>query len=280
MKRGFLGEQTPLFPTMLAIQAEEDEAVYEEWDESVERATTTSASLDAAQDSGGSPKCRNHKGFIDQTRPERVHTPPHDSPILRVNTLRSDEGSMSLQELTALCITLSDRVLALETDLRQTKKVYGTAYTKLVMKGRMIEDIDQDTRITLVTPTKVSSQEDQPEDQLGVLSAAKVLADATKKKVNTYTRRRRAVSTGSEGVSNASRIFSTAEESVSIADESMPDSITDVVQEGLKDKGYKMEHFKGKSFYEVKEIFDKVYKQVTSFVSMESDMEKERTKKA
>nr|GEZ64160.1 hypothetical protein [Tanacetum cinerariifolium] len=28
--------------------------------------------------------------------------------------------------------------------------------------------------------------------------------------------------------------------------------------------GYKMEHFKGKSFYEVKEIFDKVYKQVTS----------------
>nr|GEZ58749.1 hypothetical protein [Tanacetum cinerariifolium] len=43
--------------------------------------------------------------------------------------------------------------------------------------------------------------------------------------------------------------------------------------------GYKMEHFKGKSFYEVNEIFDKVYKQVTSFVPMESDMEKERTKR-
>nr|GEY97824.1 hypothetical protein [Tanacetum cinerariifolium] len=43
---------------------------------------------------------------------------------------------------------------------------------------------------------------------------------------------------------------------------------------------YKMEHFKGKSFYEVKEIFDKVYKQVTSFVPMESYMEKERTKRA
>nr|GFD54496.1 hypothetical protein [Tanacetum cinerariifolium] len=67
---------------------------------------------------------------------------------------------------------------------------------------------------------KVSSKEDQPEDQLGVLSAAKVLADATKKKVNTYTRRRRAVSTGSEGVSTASRIFSTAEESVSTTGES------------------------------------------------------------
>ncbi|GKA45205.1 hypothetical protein Tco_0738001 [Tanacetum coccineum] len=62
--------------------------------------------------------------------------------------------------------------------------------------GRMIEDIDQDAGISLVTPTKVSSQEDQSEDQLGVLCAAKVLADAAKKNVNTYTRRRRAVSTG------------------------------------------------------------------------------------
>ncbi|GKA48114.1 putative ribonuclease H-like domain-containing protein, partial [Tanacetum coccineum] len=134
------------------------------------------------------------------------------------------------------------RVLALETDLRQTKKVYGTAYTKLIMKvkklektvktsqarrrakivvsdddmasedsskqGRMIEEIDQDVGVTLVTPTKVSSQEDQPEDQLGVLSAAKVLADAAR--VHTYSRRRRAVSTGSGGVSTASRIVSTA----------------------------------------------------------------------
>ncbi|GKG20936.1 hypothetical protein Tco_0380737, partial [Tanacetum coccineum] len=58
--------------------------------------------------------------------------------------------------------------------------------------GRMIEEIDQDAGVTLVTPTH--SQEDQPEDQLGVFSAAKVLADAAKN-VHTYTRRRRAVST-------------------------------------------------------------------------------------
>ncbi|GJX01609.1 hypothetical protein Tco_0185522 [Tanacetum coccineum] len=79
-------------------------------------------------------------------------------------------------------------VLALEIDLRQTKKVYGAAYTKLIMKvkklektiktnqarrrakivvfddeedsedsskqGMMIEEIDQDAGITLVTPTK------------------------------------------------------------------------------------------------------------------------------
>nr|GEV78098.1 hypothetical protein [Tanacetum cinerariifolium] len=62
------------------------------------------------------------RGSITQIRSERVPTPPYNSPLLSVNTLGSDESSMSLQELMALCTTLSYRVLALETDLRQTKK--------------------------------------------------------------------------------------------------------------------------------------------------------------
>ncbi|GKF05471.1 hypothetical protein Tco_0036139, partial [Tanacetum coccineum] len=90
------------------------------------------------------------------------------------------------------------------------------------------EEIDQDTGVTLVTPTH--SQEDQPEEQLGVFSAAKVLTDAAKN-VNIYTRRRRAVSTGSGGVSTASRLFSNVEESVSTASASMPVSTAGMVQE-------------------------------------------------
>nr|GEW11488.1 hypothetical protein [Tanacetum cinerariifolium] len=38
----------------------------------------------------------------------------------------------------------SDRVLALEEDLKQTKKVYGAAYTKLIMKGRYEQDMEFD----------------------------------------------------------------------------------------------------------------------------------------
>ncbi|GKD14525.1 hypothetical protein Tco_1198932, partial [Tanacetum coccineum] len=68
-------------------------------------------------------------------------------------------------------------------------------------QGRMIEDIDQDADIILVTPTKASTYEDQPEEQLGVLSAAKVLADAAR--VQTYSRRRKTVSTANERVSTA-----------------------------------------------------------------------------
>ncbi|GJV83413.1 putative ribonuclease H-like domain-containing protein [Tanacetum coccineum] len=95
-------------------------------------------------------------------------------------------------------------------------------------QGRMIEEIDQDAGVTLVTPTKVSSQEDQPKDQLGVLSAAKVLVDAAR--VHTYSKRRRAVSTGSGRVSTASRI---ANITPSDANRHGNDSILrDVVPEG------------------------------------------------
>ncbi|GJX72826.1 hypothetical protein Tco_0311421 [Tanacetum coccineum] len=116
------------------------EAVYEEWDDIVERATTTTASLDADGE-GCSPGC---------------------------------------------------------------KKAIGGSTTQTRLR----------VGVTLITPTQ---GEDQPEDQLGVLSTAKILADAAKTNVYTYTRRRRAVSTSSGGISTASRLFSTAEESVSTA---------------------------------------------------------------
>ncbi|GJU36714.1 hypothetical protein Tco_1185068 [Tanacetum coccineum] len=229
-----------------------DEVVYGEWDDRVERAITTAANLDAEHAS------------CNLNRTQSMAMPnSYDSPLPRVNTLGSDEGSMTLQELTVLCTTLSKKVESLEGDLKQTKKVYGDAYTKLIKKvkklektaksnqarrrakivvsddeedledsskqGRMIEEIDQDVGVTLVTLTQ--SQKDQPKDQLGVFSAAKVLADAAKENVHTYTRRRRAVSTGSGGISTASSLFSTAKESVSTAGVSMPVSTTGMVQE-------------------------------------------------
>nr|GEZ24166.1 putative reverse transcriptase, RNA-dependent DNA polymerase [Tanacetum cinerariifolium] len=131
--------------------------------------------------------------------PSRVPTTPYDSPLPGGHTPGSDEGSLTLNELTVL--------------------------------WRMIEDIDQGTGVILVTLTKVSSQEDQPEDQLRVLSAAKILADATR--IHTYSRRRRAVSSGSGRVSTASRIISAAEETVSTAGVSMTVSTAGMVQEVL-----------------------------------------------
>ncbi|GJT66025.1 hypothetical protein Tco_1017505 [Tanacetum coccineum] len=159
--RGFSGEQTPLFPSMLAIQAEEgegsrhpsepqpppsttqpiheepilnvtsepilnvpDEAIYEEWNGRVERATTTAASLDAAQASGGSPRCQEATG-----------------------------GSFA-----------QTRVLALETDLRQTKKVYGAAYTKLIMKVKKLEKTVKSNQARRRAKIVVSDDEEDLEE--------------------------------------------------------------------------------------------------------------------
>ncbi|GJW84322.1 hypothetical protein Tco_0157467 [Tanacetum coccineum] len=196
-------------------------------------AATTVTSLDAGQGSSNINK---------------TPSMPHDSSLLRGHTLRSDEGRMQHHELMDLVTKLSDRCEALETDLRQTKKVYGDYFTRLIKKvkkleqtvktsqarrrsrvvisddeeedledsskqGRMIEEIDQDAGVTLVTPTH--SQEYQPEDQLGVFSAAKLVL----------------------AVSTASILFSTVEESVSTTGASMPVSTAGTVQEVNKDKG-------------------------------------------
>ncbi|GKA14024.1 hypothetical protein Tco_0693670 [Tanacetum coccineum] len=209
MKRGFSGEHTPLFPSMLAIQAEEgegsghpsepqpspftaqpiheelipnvtsepipnvaDETVYEERDDRVERATTTVARLDAAQ--------------------------------------------------------ASDRVLALETDLRQTNKVYGAAYTKLIMKVKTLEKTVKSNQARRRAKIVISDDEEDLEDSS---KQGRMISE-----IYQMQRRRRAVSTGSGGVSTASRLFSTAEELVSTAGASMPVSTADTVQEVNKDK--------------------------------------------
>nr|GFC68150.1 hypothetical protein [Tanacetum cinerariifolium] len=60
--KDFSGNITPLFPTMMTSVPTEhvaDEAVNEEMDESLERATTTATSLDAEQDMGNISKTQS-----------------------------------------------------------------------------------------------------------------------------------------------------------------------------------------------------------------------------
>ncbi|GKE33372.1 hypothetical protein Tco_1452694 [Tanacetum coccineum] len=126
---------------MLAIQAEEDEGLghlsepqlppsiaqptYEEpipnvVSSSHQKTQTLRQALNQVTElpqTSGSPRCQEAiGGSIAQTRSERVPTSPRDSPLLRVHTLGSDKGSMTLQELTVLCTTLSKKVESLEVD--------------------------------------------------------------------------------------------------------------------------------------------------------------------
>ncbi|GKD54990.1 hypothetical protein Tco_1288377 [Tanacetum coccineum] len=158
-------------------------------DTQVARATTTAASLDAAQASGnisktqstamsndpishkiGSgdrPRCQEAmRGVIAQTRSERAskhsydsplpggNTPgsdeerleqddlmdfvpptPYDSPLSGGYTPGSDEGRPNINELTAICTNLSNRVLALE----QSKTAQDLVIQKLKRKVKRLE---------------------------------------------------------------------------------------------------------------------------------------------
>ncbi|GJZ53058.1 putative ribonuclease H-like domain-containing protein, partial [Tanacetum coccineum] len=165
--RQALQKDTQLPQTSVPIPNVADEAVFKERDDRVVRATTTAASLDAAQASGDRPKCQEAMGgAITQTRSERtskhsydsplpgVNTPgsdeerneqqdltdfipptPHDSPLSGGHTPRSDEGRPNINELMAICTNLSNRVLALE----ESKTAQDLVTNKLQKKVKRLE---------------------------------------------------------------------------------------------------------------------------------------------
>ncbi|GJS49959.1 hypothetical protein Tco_0600080 [Tanacetum coccineum] len=101
--------------------------------------------------------------------------------------------------------------------------------------------------------------------------------DAAKKNVNTYTRRRRALSTGSEGVSTARRIFSTAEESVSTVGASMPVSTAGMVQQvniiiPSSSETTKTTKDKGKAIMQESEQPKKIKKRVQIQMSLDEEL--------
>ncbi|GJY34169.1 hypothetical protein Tco_0418638 [Tanacetum coccineum] len=94
----------------------------------------------------------------------KTHTRPHDSPLLRVHTLGSDEGSMQQNELTDLVTKLTDKVKVLDNDLEQIKKVYSSALTKLILRVKRLErkfKTNKDRRRARIV---ISEDEDAKED--------------------------------------------------------------------------------------------------------------------
>nr|GEV08414.1 hypothetical protein [Tanacetum cinerariifolium] len=112
-------------------------------------ATTTITCLEVVQGSGN----------IDKTL-----TMHHDSPLLTVNTLGSDEGSMTQQELMVFWITLSKKVESLEIDLKQTKQIYGVSYTKLIKKVKKLEKTAKSNQARRRARIIVSDDENDLED--------------------------------------------------------------------------------------------------------------------
>ncbi|GJT23232.1 hypothetical protein Tco_0893169 [Tanacetum coccineum] len=107
------------------------EAVYEEIDDSLERAATT-----ATADSGSGPRRQETIGdTIAQTGFENVSKTSNDSLLAGVNTPRSNEDSLKLKELMELCTNLQNRVI----DMEKTKTSQAQEIIRLKRRVKRLE---------------------------------------------------------------------------------------------------------------------------------------------
>ncbi|GKE10778.1 hypothetical protein Tco_1414329 [Tanacetum coccineum] len=158
--KGYSGVVTPLFDTMLVQPQGEAPST------SPSR-ITSSPSLSSHHTTSSTPTTPPSIQITHEA--EETATMPHDSPLPGGHTPGSDEGRLKHDELMELVTKLSDRVVAVEEDLKQTKKTYNTALTKLVLKVKKLEkqeDIEMqdknsaDTEVLLEEATPAELIED------------------------------------------------------------------------------------------------------------------------
>ncbi|GJT59249.1 hypothetical protein Tco_1002782 [Tanacetum coccineum] len=235
---------------------------------------------------------------------------PYDSPLSGGHTPRSDEGNKKLNEFTELCTKLSDKVTSLKDDLRQTKKIYGKALTKLVKKVKHLEAKLKST--TERRKARMTDDDLQRRSIIEEINLAKILADASREKVKTYTRRR---STDSSRDSTTGGLFSTTEEvqgkeeistdeklderketdniDWNIVAEQVQERQSDTIKryQTLKKKpvsvtqarknmmiylknmaGYRMGYFKGMSYDEIRPIFEEEYNKIQTLFKKDTKL--------
>nr|GEV94530.1 hypothetical protein [Tanacetum cinerariifolium] len=107
-----------------------DEAVYKKLRDSLVRASTTSSSLEAEQDSGNINRTQS-KETPNESSSQR--TSSGGGP--KVDTLRSDEGRMKLNELMELCTNLQTILI----DLEKTKTTQVDVIDSLKMRVKKLE---------------------------------------------------------------------------------------------------------------------------------------------
>ncbi|GJX42009.1 ribonuclease H-like domain-containing protein [Tanacetum coccineum] len=129
--KGYSGQEVALFPTMLIVP---------EPSTSPSRITSSpSHSPEPSPSPTPSPSPEPSPTPDHTTAANTIFLHPHDSPLHVVHSHGSDEGSLKLNELTDLVTKLSDRIGALEDDLKNTKNTYSSAYTKLILRVKKLE---------------------------------------------------------------------------------------------------------------------------------------------
>ncbi|GKB13910.1 hypothetical protein Tco_0847833 [Tanacetum coccineum] len=191
-----------------------DEVVYEEMDDSLERAATTATSLDAEQDRGVGPALRKPWEVTIASNLGLIKLSNDPMLAKRLTTLRSG-GLAGYQRFTSL--------EGMVKRTREEWRVKNSWLKRFITKKRKINDIDKDAEITLVDETQGRYSDDLM-FYTGVLDDEKVFAGqdmgekeikVAKKEVSTAA----PVTTTDEVVTTASVEISTANLTETIADD-------------------------------------------------------------
>ncbi|GJV97803.1 uncharacterized mitochondrial protein-like protein [Tanacetum coccineum] len=135
VSRQALQEDTQLPQTSVPIPNVADEAVFKEWDDRLVRATTTVASLDAAQASRNITKTQSIAMSNDSLSQEIGSGDRPKCQEAMGEVPRNDEGRPDLHELMDICTTMFDRVL----DLEKEKDAQVVEILKLKNKIKKLE---------------------------------------------------------------------------------------------------------------------------------------------
>ncbi|GKC45823.1 hypothetical protein Tco_1063545 [Tanacetum coccineum] len=130
VSRGYNRVEVPLFPTIINPSLPS----------SLPLRITSSPSLStepsSPQHSPSTSQPQHNQTTHDTEEPAPT---PHESPLHSVHSLGRDEGSLSLNELTIFCTSLSKKIEGLESKLKQTKQTYIVALTKLIKRVKKLE---------------------------------------------------------------------------------------------------------------------------------------------
>ncbi|GJS21697.1 hypothetical protein Tco_0450329 [Tanacetum coccineum] len=198
-----------------------------------------------------------------------------------VHTLGSDEGSLQQNELMDLVTKFTDRVEVLENDMQQTKKVYSSALTKLILRVKNTAKGFTTASVPVTTASatpEVStdaanlvyirrSVEKRKDKGKAIMKEDESVQKKTKKQLEQERLRHEKAIRLQEQINE--------EENQRIARDA---EIAKQLQEEFG--GCKQSHFKGMSYEDIRHIFKRVWDQNNDFVPKDSEIEKEVMKRS
>ncbi|GJU35805.1 hypothetical protein Tco_1184159 [Tanacetum coccineum] len=232
----------------------------------------------------------NEHSFISSNDHELTHLPQNKlSTILITSNI-----PCVLNELMDLVTQLTTKVGSLENELMNTKKVYGSALTKLVNRVKKLEK--QVKTGTTRRGTKIVFSEDEAVEEdsskqgRSLINELDMDADFSlvpphdaeiQEKISDDTKEeRKRIARDAEIAKQLQEEYDKIGKKEAVTEVDIVHVIDWVDPAVIRNQAYKMKDFKGMSYDDIRPIFEKVWDQIHSFVPMDSEEEVQRLKRA